>query len=470
MEPFGKKPLPGVPGFWKLLGPGLIWMALAQGSGELIWWPYIVAKYGAAFLFLLIPACLLQFPLTFEIGRYTVLTGEGVFKGFFRLNKGFGIFLWLLFTVSFFWFGAFASAGGTAIAKLTNFPINWTAEGQTRFWAQTSIVIFTIAILYAKTAYRLIEWIMKIVAIISLVGMTWACCSPEVWTYLGEFVQGLVFPDVEAMHTFDPADSSILLTAVTFAGLGGFWTLFYSYWIKEKGIGMAAHMQHITGFRSGVAAIRRGKPALPQENPEAEGRLHQWYRYLSFETLVGIVGNLATTLMTCLLAFALLRPECKLPQGFEIAVVQAEFFAVTWGDVGRLLFLVIAGAFLADTWLATADCVSRVHLDAITTIWPNVGKENLRPWYYGTIVVLAVLTSATMYLEQPGPLIVVSALIGFAGTVIYSTALIVLNHFRLPRQLGAKLRPGRVSLGAILLVTSCYMVLAALYLYFEFAR
>jgi hypothetical protein len=39
-------------------------------------------------------------------------------QGFFRLNKGFDIFLRLLFTVSLFWFGAFASAGGTAIAKL----------------------------------------------------------------------------------------------------------------------------------------------------------------------------------------------------------------------------------------------------------------------------------------------------------------------------------------------------------------
>ena len=135
--------------------------------------------------------------------------------------------------------------------------------------------------------------------------------------------------------------------------------------------------------------------------------------------------------------------------------------------MGRVLFLVIAGAFLADTWLATVDCVSRVHLDAITTIWPKLGKDNLRPWYYGNVLVLAVLTSVTMYLDRPGPLIIISALIGFAGTVIYSTALIVLNHFRLPGQLGTNLRPGLVSLGAIVLVTSCYLVLAVLYLCFE---
>ena len=63
--------VPAFPGWWAALGPGVVWMALAQGSGELIWWPYMVAKYGLTFL----------------------------------------------------WFGAFASAGGTAMAELTHWPI-----------------------------------------------------------------------------------------------------------------------------------------------------------------------------------------------------------------------------------------------------------------------------------------------------------------------------------------------------------
>ena len=34
----------------------------------------------------------------------------------------------------------------------------------------------------------------------------------------------------------------------------------------------------------------------------------RWRRYLSIDALVGILGDLATTLMTCLLAYALLYP------------------------------------------------------------------------------------------------------------------------------------------------------------------
>ena len=73
LPPYRRGRLPPFPGWWAALGPGVVWMALAQGSGELIWWPYIIAKYGLAFLCLLIPACLLQFPLNYAIGSYTLL-------------------------------------------------------------------------------------------------------------------------------------------------------------------------------------------------------------------------------------------------------------------------------------------------------------------------------------------------------------------------------------------------------------
>jgi hypothetical protein len=444
-------------------------MALAQGSGELIWWPYIIAKYGLAFLFLLIPACLLQFPLTFEIGRYTVLTGEGVFTGFFRLNKTFGLILYVMFTISFLWFGAFASAGGTAIAALTDFPRGWTHENQTMFWAQGSIILFTLALLYVKTAYQLIEWVMKVVAIVSLLGMLIACAHPDVRAVLGEFAAGLVSPDRVAMQTFDrAADAEKLLTAITFAGLGGFWTLFYSYWIKEKRVGMAAHTPRMTGFRDNKNPVHAADGALPENTPDAAPNLRAWYRYLSIETLVGILGNLATTLMMCLLAFAILRPQGLVPEGYQIAVVQAEFFASSWGNAGRLLFLFIAGAFLADTWLATVDCVARIHLDALGALSARFKRQDQRVWYYRIVIALAVITSVTMFFESPGPLILISAVIGFAGAVTYSTALIFLNHRHLKNQLPKDQRSGALSLTAITFVTICYFALATAYLYIKF--
>src|ERR671922_1611296 len=133
LPPYKKAPLPPLPSMLGALGPGVIFMALAQGSGELIWWPYIIAKYGLSFLFLLLPACVLQFPVIYEIGRYTLLTGESIFQGFIRMNRYLALLLWILMTLSFLWFGAFAAAGGTSLAAITDFPAGWGAGGAKPF-------------------------------------------------------------------------------------------------------------------------------------------------------------------------------------------------------------------------------------------------------------------------------------------------------------------------------------------------
>jgi len=218
----------------KALGPGVIFMALAQGSGELIWWPYIIAKYGLSFLFLLLPACLLQFPVTYEIGRYTVLTGESIFQGFIRLQRHFAFFLWILMTLSFLWFGAFAAAGGTSLAALTNFPAGWSPRGQTLFWGYASMAVFLFAILLSKVIYQLVEGFMWGVALLTLIGLLWASANTESLHALPGFVRGLFVPDLSMPRAWDSADATKLLTAITFAGLGGFWTLFYSYWVRDK--------------------------------------------------------------------------------------------------------------------------------------------------------------------------------------------------------------------------------------------
>ena len=130
--PFGNLPplqlstLPVFIGLFAYVGPGILWAALAQGSGELIFWPYITAKYGAAFLGLLIPAALLQYWLNLEICRYTIVTGETPMTGFSRIGRWFAWFAWILVFVENIWFGAYASAGGTALAALTGFPDGWT--------------------------------------------------------------------------------------------------------------------------------------------------------------------------------------------------------------------------------------------------------------------------------------------------------------------------------------------------------
>ncbi len=458
-----RKSLPAFPGWMIALGPGIIWMALAQGSGELIWWPYLIAKYGLTFLFLLLPACLLQYPLTVEIGRYTLATGESIFHGFIRLHRGLGIALWILMTLSFLWFGAFASAGGTALAALTDFPADWTTRGQTLFWGYTTIALFVMALLLSPVIYIFIEWFMKIVALVTVVGMIWACLQPEIIKVLPEFLRGIAGPVNIWPRPWDTNDATKLLTAITFAGLGGFWILFYSYWLRDKGSGMAVHNGRITGLVSSKHETVSTFGQLPADVEDNRTRWQQWLRYLRIDAIIGISGNLLTTFMACLLAYALLFPQGLLPQDYEIAVVQAAFFEIAWGEIGRIIFLIVAGAFLADTWLVTADAVARTQADILHILFPAMRRYTQQKLYYVFVCVLTLITGVTMLFEAPGPLILISAVIGFCGTVIFPAALYFLNHRLLPTVVPGWMRPAHGSAILLFISFAAYLTLAILY-------
>lgn len=463
---FNKNSLPIFPSWWAALGPGVVWMALAQGSGELIWWPYLIAKYGLTFVALLIPACLLQYPITREIGRYTLLTGESIFQGFFRLNKKFGIFLWLLMTLSFLWFGAFASAGGTALAELTHFPADFSTKQQTLFWGYASIVFFAAAVFFSTHIYKLIENFMKLVAIVTLFGLLWACSESQVIRAFPAFANGLVQMPTQLPSNWAAHDAVKILTAITFAGLGGFWILFYSYWLRDKGSGMAANMPRITGVVKDEVQTMQG--FLPTDNAQNKALWQQWRRFLGFDISIGILGNLLTTLMMCLLAWALLYPKGLIPQEYEIAVVQAQFFEASWGVFGKALFLVVAAAFLADTWLATADAVSRTQADIIHTLFPKARAYSMRKWYFWVFAVLTFITGFTMSLDAPGSLILLSALIGFAGTVMFPVALYWLNYRLLAPALPSWARPSTWSAVLLLISFLVYLALAITFIYLQF--
>ena len=125
-----------------------------------------------------------------------MLTGESIFQGFIRLNRSFALLLWILMTLSFLWFGAFAAAGGTSLAALTNIPAGWSPRGQTLFWAYLTMFVFLSAILLSKVVYRLVEVFMWGVALTTLLGLIWASTHPDAIRVLPLVSQGFVRPAV----------------------------------------------------------------------------------------------------------------------------------------------------------------------------------------------------------------------------------------------------------------------------------
>ncbi len=358
---------------------------------------------------------------------------------------------------------------GTAIAHLTNFPSGWTPKGQTLLWAYITMAVFLIAILFSRVIYTFIERFMTFIAVITVVGLIWASSSKDVIHLIPEFIKGLIMPVKPFPRPWDPGDATKLLTAITFAGLGGFWTLFYSYWLRDKGAGMGGRIGRITGLTGKPEAIP-DSGFVPEDESEGEREFRNWKRYLVIDSGVGIFGNIFTTLMTCLLAYALLFPKGLLPQGYEIAVIQSRFFEVSWGWIGRITFLIVAAAFLSDTWIATIDAVSRIQADILHSLFPATRRYSVRLLYYVFLGLFTVITAVTMLFDAPGPLILLTAVIGFAGTVIFTGAIILLNHRYLPRFVPEWARPRRRLQVLITITFISYLMLAIGYIYLKFQQ
>ena len=59
-----------------MAGPGAIMVGLAIGSGELVLWPWITAKFGAQMMWAAAVGVCLQMWLNIEIGRWAIATGS----------------------------------------------------------------------------------------------------------------------------------------------------------------------------------------------------------------------------------------------------------------------------------------------------------------------------------------------------------------------------------------------------------
>jgi len=467
LPPLKLAALPLFTTIWAYIGPGILLAALAQGSGELIWWPYLTAKYGAAFLGLLIPAALMQYWVNLEICRYTVVTGETPMTGFTRMSRTYAWIMWIGIFIENAWFGAYASAGGTALAALTHFPYGWEPRGQALFWGYLTIAIYLVALVFSRVAYALVEKISMVVVAVTMVGIIFAVFQDKVLAVGADFFSALIphWTPPSTVPNWDPNDWSILVTSIAFAGVGGFGQMFIGYWIHDKGVGMGHLVGRVTSPITGQAETIPATGFYFVDNEENKRNYKSWVRYFSIENAIGVGLNLITTGIMCWLAFALLLPTGAVPKGWDIAVVQSVFFEEAWGTIGRALFLIVAAAFLCDAWLQLTDGYSRIQADFFYSNFKRAQKLHYRTWYYIFVAIFTVLTVFTMTLAQPDQLIILRGVIAFFAMAIICPGLVYLNYFMLPRVFPNWVKPHPVTRTIMVICTASYVLMTIGYLY-----
>jgi hypothetical protein len=474
-KPFDIKELPKFPGYAAMIGPGIVWAGLSQGSGELIWWPYMVAKYGVFFLSWLIFYASLQYWINLEIARYTMATGEGIFEGFHRVHRIYGWAMFIMSMIVMLWVGGYVSSGATALAALTKFPAGWDAAGQTRFWAEVAIIVIWIIFILGPVAYKVVEYVEILAAFISFGGMLIAVLlSPAVAKVAGEFFPALIPWYASGFNmlpqNFDAKDMNVFITLIAYTGAGGFWNLLYSYWVRDKNAAMAAHIGRVTSPITGEPEPIPGVGVAFTASPEAHEEWKRWMTWQWIENLIGVVMNTLTIVLTSLLTYAVLRPEYlatgKLPSGFKLVVYQAEWFGHLWGDVGRGILYIVGFFFLVDAYITALDGAGRAVASNLYTVPGIPERVEYRKIYYWVVTIFTVIGMITVLLEQPGVLVLMTGVTNMLIMVIITWVFFYQNFVLLPKihPAGKIVRPSWIVLIFLLISAIFFTYSFALYL------
>ena len=204
--------------------------------------------------------------------------------------------------------------------------------------------------------------------------------------------------------------------------------------------------------------------------------LKRWKRWMRFVHIdQGVIFwffGLVTLFLLSVNASAVLGPLGLVPEGLDVAVVQAHIFGENWGAWGFNLFLVMSFLMLFSVMWTVIDAFTRIASDIIyvnSRIGPfrkhlhflkNVSLSHL---YYTLIVGIIIVNALLLPLEQPLTLLTISAILGGLTMAIYTPIIIYLNNFKLPPQL----RPHFIT-NVIMVIASLFYGFFSLYIVLDF--
>lgn len=437
--PLQRRQLPEPPPWHRALGVGVVVMGLSIGTGELIMWPHLVAKHGLGLLWLALLGVAAQYLLNHEVARHALATGESFFTSSARVLRWLPP-LWLLAALLLYVWPGWASALGTALRELFGF-------GTHLGWAWGALGLVVALTFVGRVAYRLLETTLKVVVpafFLLLVAISFMNLDA---THLAEGWRGLLaFGHVPA-----GVDVNVLLSAVVFAGAGGLLNLCVGLWYRDKGLGMASYVSHIVNPITGRRAAAEATGYTFSPTPAQMVRWRGWMRYVRVDQgIIFALLGFVTLALLCLNAFAVLRPAGLVPEGMQVAVVQALIFGQHWGSFGYHLFLAMAALMLFAVMWTVVDALARTVSDIVYTnaqvgplqrLFAPLRRVSLSWLYYGTVAAVAAVGAGLLPLRQPLALLVTSAVLGGVTMALYTPLLIYLNNRRLP----GPLRPSLVT-------------------------
>lgn len=361
----------------RAIGPGVILLGGAIGSGEWLLGPALTAKYGGSLLWIATISVLLQVCLNTEAARYTLYTGEPVFTGFMRCVPGsrFWTYLYLGGDSLTLWPGLVTNAA-TAVAaawltmghdpSVVGLQVVQGLKDKQELVRMCAYMIFAVCIalvLFGGKVYNtlrisipfMVVWILGYLIFVDV-----TMVGPDVWAQvgLGFLSFGSIPKDI---------DWSLVAAFSAFAGAGGLGNAGTSNYIREQGWGMGGAVGAIPSMVGGKEFSLSHLGKIFPTNPENIRRFKEWYKYVRFDQYaIWAVGCFFGIALPAMLAIRFVGRGSEL-SGWDGAAFQAAGIAREHGAIFWYLTLICGFWVLFSSQLLVVDAVGRRWSDMIWT-------------------------------------------------------------------------------------------------------
>ncbi|AVO50245.1 hypothetical protein C6568_14065 [Melaminivora suipulveris] len=419
----------------KVVGASVILLAGSVGSGEFVLWPYMATQTGLALVWLATIGVLTQYFLNMEIERYTLATGETAVTGFTRLWKHWSWLFIIMAVVPWMWPG-WASGSSTALT----YAFGLSADKVLPITI-ASLILIAIVLTVSPVVYKTVEKIQGLLValiVLFMLYMLFGLLTGQSWSALfGGFTAEV--PAIPAAVGKIPV--ALLLGAIAFAGAGGVMNLAQSNWIRDKGMGMGAHLPKIVSPITGEEATSGSIGYFFPQDEENMRRWRGWWRVADREQFITffVLGLLAILLFMALAyTYVGVGSEAK---NFDFVRLLGESLNAKAGGWAGHAYWLTGVVVLLSTNLAVVDMIGRIVADICKTNWLRDSKTWSESRLYVLVVWLMVAFGSVILLSgvsQPLVLLVIASSLNGLVMFVYSVLLIQLNRGMLPRAIGLK--------------------------------
>ena len=465
-------PLPPNPkgfGWIAAVGPGVIVLGAAIGSGEFLLGPAAFVRYGLSLLWVTTAAVFLQTIFNTEVMRYTLATGEPAFTGFMRTRPSSTAWAWVYSILYFLQVGwpAWAGTAAGAIFFLFAKRLAGPADAQAIHLIGLATFLVCVALLSVgrrvERTLELLNWVLVIAILGAFIVLTVVFVPGATWAAA---VVGLVgFDSSIGEFNFIPTgvDFVLLGALVAYSGSGGVVNITLSNWARDKGYGMGSRAGYIPAAVGGKKVHLAGTGFMFDPGAESSERWRGWWRIVRVDQWgVFFVGALFGMLLPALL-YVTFVPRGTNIEGLGISAALASGVGTSTGPIlaGAIAFL---GAWiLFKTQVDLVEGMARAITDMLWT-----GSRSVRSWrggdvravYYAVLGVIVIWGMIAMRLAAPIVLLKLGANVAGVIFIIASLHLLYVNTRLLP----VHVRPPfwrRAALVAMALFYGFFVVLSA---------